>query len=470
MGWRRLAGTALVAGLALLAVPGTATAVVEEGIGYTTPAQGYKNKPGNTDWVGSYKWQGKQVWCVQYSLLAPDSDMPYNEGDQLLTKGGSTLPTEVAADISYLLLRYSTTTSPDESAAMAHLLHSWTAAPDPDKGITTDPNSDFRHIAYSEQFHFDHLPATAQAASQRLRADAAANRGPWAAAVVAPKTEQLIGTPDNWTVQVTKPDGVNVAGVPVTVELTDATLENGATTGTVTTPTDGTPLVVKAVPTGAKPSFAIKLASPADRPVVHVPANNADMQRIVTTGGEKPLTANASTTARTQPGIVKIGKTDAETGAAIPGVALRVTGADKTTPAVKQDDSALTGPDGKPVVLQTGADGTATVPDLRTPQEICLVEVAASKGYEESFDPQAPPSVCGKVEPGQTLTLALTNKPNKPIVPITIPAGSDGAGVVATASFTSQVQPMGLIGFGGLVLIGTALVGVLFRRRATARA
>ena len=469
MGWRRLAGTALVAGLALLAVPGTATAVVQEGSGYTTPAQGYRGKPGTTDWVGSYQWNGKQVWCVQYSLLAPDSDEPYHEGDELLTKGGASLPAEVAADISFLLLRYSTTTSPDESSALAHLLHSWTAAPDPDRGITTDPNNDFKHIAYDEAFHFGHLPATAQAAAQRLRDDAKANRGPWAAAVVAPKNDQLIGTPDSWTVQITKTDGTNVAGVPVTLELTDATLESGATSGTVTTPTDGSPLVVKAVPTGEKPNFAIKLDSPADRPVVHVPANE-NMQRIVTTGGEKKLTANASTTARTRPGIVKVGKTDAETNAAIPGVALRVTGPDKTTPALKQDDSKLIGPDGKPVVLQTGADGTAVVPDLRTPQEICLVEVAAPKGYEESFDPQAPPSVCGKVEPGQTLVLALTNKPNKPIVPITIPAGSNGAGVVATAAFTSEVQPMALIGFGGLVLIGTALVGVLFRRRALARA
>jgi hypothetical protein len=467
MGWRRLAGTALVAGLALLAVPGTAAAGVEEGIGFHTPAQGYKDKPGNTDWVGSYVWNGKQVWCVQYSLLAPDSDEPYHEGDELLTKGGSSLSPETAADISYLLLRYSTTKSPDEASAMAHLLHSWTAAPDPAKGITTDPSNDFRHIAYSEQFHFDNLPPTTQAASQRLRDDAAANRGPWQAAVVAPKTEQLIGAPGDWTVQITKAGGTNVAGVPVTVELTDATLESGSPTGSLTTPTDGSPLVVKVVPTGAKPSFVVKLDSPADKPVVHVPANE-NMQRIVTTGGEKKLTANASTTARTKPGIVKVGKTDAETKTPIAGVALRVTGADKTSPALKQDDSALTGPDGKPVVLQTGADGTATVPDLRTPQDICLIEVAAPKGYEENFDPQAPPSVCGKVEPGTTLTLSLTNKPNKPIVPITIPAGAEGAGVVATAAFTSQVQPLGLIGFGGLVLIGTALVGVLARRRVAA--
>jgi hypothetical protein len=76
--------------------------------------------------------------------------------------------------------------------------------------------------------------------------------------------------------------------------------------------------------------------------------------------------------------------------------------------------------------------------------------------------------VCGKVEPGTTLTLALTNKPNKPVVPITIPAGAEGAGVVASAAFTSEVQPLGLIGFGGLVLIGTALVGVLARRRVAA--
>ncbi|MFE9743503.1 collagen binding domain-containing protein [Saccharothrix saharensis] len=475
MVWRRLAGAVLAAGLALLAAPaaGAQAPLVEKGPGHETDPQGYRDKPAGGDWLGAYKWRGQLVWCVQYSLLAPDSNVEYKEGDELLSKGGARLRDDVAGSISYLLLRYANTQSNDEAAALAHLLHTWTAYEDPANGISLDPNSDFRHIAYNSDFHFRQLGDTnrfgkAQEAVKRLEAEAAANRGPWAAKVSAPAKEQVIGTPDTWVVDVTKTDGGQVAGAPVTVEVTDATLEvSGGATAELTTSTDGKALAVQVVPTGPNPSVTVKLDSPADRPRVHVPANN-DMQRIVTTGGEKKLTANASTTAKTAPGVVKVAKTDAETGKAIAGVALKVTGPDGKA-AKRQDDSELTGPEGTPLVLQTSADGTAEVPDLRTPQEVCLVEVAPAKGYEEFFDPNAPPKVCGTVEAGQTLALALTNKPDKPVVPITIPAGSEGAGVVAKAAFTTEVSTGALVGFGGVVLIGATLVGLLVRRRATAR-
>ncbi len=471
MVWRRLAGAVLAAGLALLAAPAAgAQPVVEKGPGHETDPQGYRDKPAGGDWLGSYKWRGQQVWCVQYSLLAPDSNVEYKEGDELLSKGGAKLSDDVAGSISYLLLRYANTQSNDEAAALAHLLHTWTAYEDPERGISLNPNSDYKHIAYNADFHFQQLGrfGQAQQAVTRLEQEAAANRGPWTAKVSAPAKEQVIGKPDTWVVDITKTDGGQVAGAPVTVELADATLESGAATGELTTSTDGRALAVKVVPTGPNPSFTVKLDSPADRPRVHIPADD-NMQRIVTTGGEKKLTANASTTAKTPPGVVKVAKTDADTGKAIAGVALKVTAADGSKPALRQDDSELTGPEGTPLVLQTSADGTAEVPDLRTPQEICVVEVAPAKGYEEFFDPTAPPKACGRVEPGQTLALALTNQPDKPVVPITIPAGSEGAGVVAKAAYTTEVSTGALVGFGGVVLIGATLVGLLARRRATSR-
>ncbi|MGM1063396.1 MSCRAMM family protein [Saccharothrix sp. Mg75] len=471
---RRLAGAALAAGVALLTLPAAANAAPEEGIGYEVAAQGYNGKPaGEGDWLGSYEWNGQRVWCVQYSLLAPDSDVEYKDGDELLSKGGAPLSPEVAANISYLLLRYANTESYDEAAALAHLLHSWTAFEDPARGISLDGNSDFRHIAYNERFHYDELgkPAfgQAQAAVDRLRADAEANRGPWAARVSAPEGEQVIGSPDTWVVDITKTAGGHVTGLPVTVQLTDATLEDGSASGQLTTPTDGKALAVKVVPTGPNPSFSVSLNGPAERPRVRVPANNVSMQRIVTTGGEQPLAANATTTAKTAPGAVQVAKTDEETGKAVAGTALKITAADGRSPAKRQDDTDLTGPEGQPVVLQTGADGLATVPDLRTPQEICVIEVAAAKGYQEHFDPNAPPKACGRVEPGQTLAVSMKNKPDKPIVPITIPAGADGSGVVATASFTTEVRTGALVGSGGVLLLGVALVGLLARRRIARR-
>lgn len=470
---KRLAGVALAAGLAALVAPAVANAQVREGLGIEVDAQGYNGKPvGEGDWLGSYEWQGQRVWCVQYSLLAPDSDQQYVDGQELLSKGGVPLSEENAANISYLLLRYGATQSQDEAAALAHLLHSWTAYPDPANGVHLDPSKGFREIAYDERFHYDALGRRspgAQQAVDRLLKDAEANRGPWATKVTAPEGEQVIGTADTWVVEVTKASGGQVTGAPVTVELTDAQLPDGSTTKQLTTPTDGKALGVRVVPTGPKPSFTVKLASPAQRPKVRVPQNNDDMQRIVTTGGEQQLTASASTTAKTAPGVVQVAKTDEETGKPVPGTALKVTAADGSSPAKRQDDTDLTGPEGQPVVLQTGADGLATVPDLRTPQEICVVEVAAAKGYEEHFDPNAPPKACGTVQPGQTLALAMSNKPNKPVVPITIPAGSDGAGVVAKAAYTTEVRTGALVGFGGVALLGAALVGLVVRRRATAR-
>ncbi|GAA1334857.1 SpaA isopeptide-forming pilin-related protein [Saccharothrix algeriensis] len=466
MGWRRLTGAALAAGVALLAVPAASEAQVQEGIGHWVPPQAYLDKPAGDDWLGSYVWQGKHVWCVQYALLAPDGKEEYKDRDKLRTKAGEPLSPESAANISYLLLRYTTDPTADEAAALAHLLHSWTAYPH--GSLSLDPGSDFQHIAYDEQFHYAHLPQPAKEAVERLRKDAESNRGPWTAKVTAPEQEQLIGSPGAWAVDIAKAGGALVGDVPVTVELEQATLEDGRTTAELRTPADGKPLTVRVVPTGVEPTLRVKLDSPADEPIVHVPADTR-MQRIVTTGGEKELGAEASAVARTQPGVVKVAKTDTETGKAIAGVALRVTAADGASPALKQDDAPLTGPDGKPIVLQTAADGTATVPDLRTPQEVCVVEVAAAKGYEEHFDPNAPPKACGKVEAAQTLALALANKPNKPVVPITIPAGADGAGVVAKAATTTEVRTGALVGFGGAVLAGAVLLGLVARGRAAAR-
>ncbi|MFC6094515.1 MSCRAMM family protein [Saccharothrix lopnurensis] len=474
---RRLAGAALTAGLAVLAVPVVADAQPVQAsrtIGHATAAQGYLGKdpadPDNTDWLGAYDWDGQRVWCVQYSLYAPRSDQKYVDGDVLRSKGGVALSAEVAANISYLLLRYGNTTSNDEAAALAHLLHTWTSYPDPANGVHLRKDVGFVEVAYDERFHYDALAAkfpAAREAVDRFRADAEANRGPWTTGVTAPDEEQFIGTAGTWRVDVHKTGGGQVTGLPVTVELTDATLKDGSTGGRLTTPTDGSPLGVEVVPTGPNPSFTVKLASPAAQPKVRVPEGRDDMQRVVATGGEQELTANASVTAKTPPGTVQVAKTDEETGKPVAGTALKVTAADGKTPAKRQDDTDLTGPEGQPIVLQTGADGLATVPDLRTPQEICVVEVAPAKGYQEYFDPNAPPKACGKVEPGQTLALAMSNKPNKPVVPITIPAGSGE--LVARASYTSEPRTGALVGFGGVALLGAALVGLLVRRRATAR-
>lgn len=457
-----LVGSLLTAGL-LTTTPGTAAAEVRTGLGHEVPAQPYRGNPDTTDWLGSYLWHGKQVWCVQFAYKAPDSDEPYRSGDVLRTKWGTPLSEDVAAQISYLLLRYSDTSSADEAAALAHLLHSWTAAPREPGDL--DPSRDFRQIAYDVEGHFAALPESAQQAVERLRADAEANHGPWTVELRPPDEPQQIGTPGTWELVVAGASGQGIGDVPVTLEVTDGTLDGEAATGQLHTPADGSPLVFEVTPTGPEPRVEVTLAAPATQPRVEVPEDE-NTQRIVTTGGEEMLTEAVSTTAVPPPGEVVLSKVDAESGAPVPDAAFRITGADRTEPAVRQDGTPLLDQDGQPAVLRTGDDGTLRVEDLRAPQEICLVEVDPAPGYEDDFDPDRPPAVCGTVQPGETLTLSLANAPNPPptpTVPSVIPAGL--AAPRAVAPTETRIAPTGLIGLGALTVLSAGLLALAVRRR-----
>ncbi|MFC7612971.1 SpaA isopeptide-forming pilin-related protein [Actinokineospora soli] len=287
----------------------------------------------------------------------------------------------------------------------------------------------------------------------------------------APTEQQVIGTPDTWTVDVRNARDRGVASVEVKLTLTDAEVD-GKTTLTVSTGADGKPASVEVTPTGPNPKVAISLLSPADRPVVRQ-AVQVDTQRVVSTGGEKELTGSKAVEAVTAPGEIAVAKVDQKSGKPLAGVSLRLTGADKKSPAVDQDGEPLVGPDGKPVVLVTGDDGSAAVENIRTPQEICVVEVAAPPGYDDAFDPKSPPSACGTVEPGDTLALKLANVPNKPTVPRTIPAGDDPA---AAAMTTGGGPSTGLLaGIGALVALLAAAFALLLvqarrRREVVSRA
>ncbi|MCI2421585.1 hypothetical protein MOQ72_29545 [Saccharopolyspora sp. K220] len=448
-------GTAVLAGGTLLATPGAASADPQEAIGHETrPGQPYGGRERARDWLGSYLVNGQQVWCVQFALTAPDSGEEYRPGDELKTKWGTSIPADVAANISYLLLRYGNTQSPDEAAALAHLLHSWTAAPRSQADL--DPDNDFTRIAYDADSHYAKLPQAAKDAVDALEAEAEANRGPWEAELAAPEGQQTIGQTADWTLTVQRADDEGVGGVPVELSLTDAKIEGLASDGVVTTPEDGSPLVLKVTPTGPNPKITGTLSAPAERPYVREAVNQPDTtQRVVSTGGEQELSVEAATTAVTAPGAVHVGKVDAESQAGIAGVALRVTATDGS-PALRQDGTPLLGADGQPAVVVTGADGTATVPDLRTPQDVKLTEVAPARGYEEAFDPANPPSVTGTLKSGETLELTLVNKPNTPTVPIRIPAGDPTA--------PDSGVPAGLLGLGGLAVVAVA-GGLALRRR-----
>jgi hypothetical protein len=482
MGWstRPRAAARALTGLVAAALLGTlsvtagapASAASQEGIGQRVGGQNGDDKA--TVWLGSYVVGGQQVFCVSFLLKAPGTDEQYKPGDELLTKWGTKLPADQAANISYLLLRYGDTKDPDEATALAHLLHSWTAAPRTPDDLRSDLPKD--KIAYDAPGHLAFMQAHLRAAAdavERLKTDAETNRGPWTASVTTPKGDQHPGEAAAWTATVKNAQGKGIPGVAVKLTATAATLDGekadsaagnaspqaAAKEVTLKTGADGT-VTVKLTPTGDKPKLVASLKAPADRPYVRLPIDTS-VQRVVSTGGEKELTAQGVVTVA-KPGVVKVAKTDANTGKGVGGAVLRITGKDKTSAALGQDGKPLTGADGNPAVVTTdGKTGTVTVEGLRAPQEICVVEASPPPGYTNAYDPQNPPSACGTVRPGETLALTVTNKPNE--VPRAIPAG-DQPVALAHGVVETRYSGAGVAGLGLLVLLTAGLVGVAARR------
>ncbi|MGW4487032.1 MSCRAMM family protein [Amycolatopsis sp. NPDC004368] len=484
-----LVATAVLGALSLTVVATTpADAASQHGVGQFVPGQRFDNKDHSPNWLGSYLVNGKKVFCVSFQLKAPDSAEKYKPGDKLLTKWGDEIPADKAADISYLLLRYADTDDANTAAALAHLLHSWTSAPRPghddlNQALPADK------IGYDIDMHLQglkDLPGNGEVAYDdvaKLTADAEANRGPWTASVTPPKDDQHLGTAAAWTVTVKNAKGTGVPDVAVKLDAADATISTGdagndtdaaqasdsaggsatvqgaQTETTLKTGADGT-VSVKLLPTGEQPKLSASLSAPADRPYVQNPVNTG-IQNVVSTGGEKTLTAEG-VVAVAKPAKVQVTKKDAKTGKGIGGATLRITGKDKKTAATGQDGKPLNGPDGQPVVVTTAGDtGAVTVDNLLAPQDICVVEVKAPPGYENAFDPKNPPSVCGSLKPGDTLALSIANTPNE--VPHAIPAGDQPVALAKGAVETSFSTP-GLAGLAALVLIGSGLVGFAARR------
>lgn len=454
----RMLVTLALTTFSLVVVAPAASAEVQEGNGHrTTPGQPYGGQDRDSDWHGSYIVGGKQVFCVQFALKAPDSGEQYRPGDELLTKWGEKIPAGTAANISYLLLRYGDTQDADEAAALAHLLHSWTAAPRTEADL--DRDLPFDQIAYNVDGQFAKLPQSTKNAVERLRTDANANRGPWKADVTAPEQEQTIGEAGEWSVSVTNAAGKGVPGVPVSLSAEGARV--GGERADVTTGEDGT-ATFQVTPQAQKPSVTASMSAPAARPYVQSPVT-ADTQRVVSTGGEQDLTASATTAAKNAPGTVKVTKVDAQSEKGIAGVPLRITAGDKESAAKNDGGQPLVGENGKPAVVTTeGRDGLATVDELRAPQQICIIEVSPPNGYTDAFDPDNPPAACGKVSPGGTLELTISNKADR--VPTVIPAGEQGQPMAQSPTTTST--PTGaLVGMGALAVAVAVASGLLLRRR-----
>ncbi|MBO0840857.1 MAG: hypothetical protein J2O49_08565, partial [Sciscionella sp.] len=415
----RLAGfgaVAVITALVLLCAPHVANASVDPHPPTGTEFLGYNITPdqpsgaGHYEWIGSYRVGGKQVWCVNYLYKAPGSGQRYKPGDTVKTKWNTPIPAEQAADISYLLLRYGDTTSKDQAAALAHLLHTWTA-PIKDATGATHPTQgpDKTRLAYDSAFHYAQLPASTRTQVDAMLADAKANHGPWAGAVHAPSGAQTVGRQAKWTVRVTNAAGKGIANVPVSITATDATVSSAEASSTtvssttkpttaVRTGSDGT-ATVDVTPTGVKPSITASFASPNQTPKAQLPLTDPRVQKIVLSGGQQRINASATATASYQGGSVTVSKVDSASHKPLAGAALELTSADRHDAAIKIDGGKLVGPDGKPVVLGTSTDGTATFTNVKAGQRICVVETKPPAGYTDNFDASAPPAVCGTIAP-----------------------------------------------------------------------
>ncbi|WP_020499323.1 Ig-like domain-containing protein [Sciscionella marina] len=462
-------GAGLVSGLTLVATPQLASAAgIDEGAGMSVgPTPG--GNPAGT-WLGQYVVGGKKVFCVDYALPAPGSDQPYKPGDALKTKWGTAIPKSQASDISYLLLKYGNTKDNLTAAAVAHLLHSWTAPVV--KGHPGDPHDPIfkghdtkwiqQNLAYDSGYYASKMNASLKQKVAEVKKDAAANRAPWDLQLTPPEQPQ-INKPGTWTLKLTSGAKNPVSDVPISLTSSQATID-GAKSTKVTTDANGT-AQVKVTPTGAKPTLQASLNSPNALPRVQEPLNNPNVQKVVLGGGEQ----NLSKTFEIQGGGVKVTKTDSESGKGISGVSLRITGGDKKSPAQTFDGKELLGADKQPAVVQTGDNGLASVGDLAAPQQICVIETAPAKDYDQSYDAKNPPSACGTIQPGKTLALSLSNKKNKAIIPVVIPAGGSSPTVTAASATSTLPSSYGLLGFGGGIVVLAGVGGVLLTRKLRRR-
>jgi hypothetical protein len=226
---RRLGAVILASALAvaLASAPAAlADAAVQHGRGHSTsPAQPYAGNSEPSDWLGSYVVDGQQVWSVAFGYASPDTDEVYDIGNPLLTKWGTDLPADVAADLAYLLLVHGGDADDDTAAAIAYLLHAATSAPQNPSQL--DPSNDFQHIAFDAPFHLSKLPDSTQSRVTALMAEAVSQRRPWTLAVTPPASLQ-VGRPNVWTVHAEAASGDPVPGRDITFSARDGDL---STTG-----------------------------------------------------------------------------------------------------------------------------------------------------------------------------------------------------------------------------------------------
>jgi Prealbumin-like fold domain len=208
---RALAGLGavlLVAGVALVAAPSPAAAEVVHGLGWSGTVAGWSS------WYGSYGMGDLgTAWCIDHGSAAPDAAFGYVPVDL------SEVPADTQAAMAWAL--GATGADPDRvgAAALMLVLHDLMGAVYPAGPLDVDT------LDPAVLSGFDGAEAEVVARARAVKADAlahAAVRGPLAMTAEAPGVEP--GSPGMLTVAVSDAGGRGVAGVPVHVTATGASL------------------------------------------------------------------------------------------------------------------------------------------------------------------------------------------------------------------------------------------------------
>lgn len=225
-------------------------------------------------------------------------------------------------------------------------------------------------------------------------------------------------------------------------------------------PGDGT-ATIELTPTDTEPRLTSTLAAPAGKPYLETPID-VDTQRVVSTGGEKQLTAQATVPAQRSPDR-STSRSRTARAAKDSGVALRLTAKDQISrPGAKWRAAREPGWNaGRAHHRGRGRrsgrrESSDTAGDLRHRGE-------PSGGPRRCFRSHRPAFGLRHSQPGATLALTIENIPNE--VPTAIPADAGPPAAVVHAATSTTTSPLSIAALGTVALPGTALVGFLARRR-----
>jgi hypothetical protein len=227
------------------------------------------------EWLGAYEVNGEKSWATSFALGAPDSSINASE-ETIATKWQGHLTATQEARLSTLLVLHDNPANDVEAAAVELLILDEMSSPTAAghmAGQDTDPSRKVDSIAFDKTYALSKIDPAVQTEAATLDTEAVTFTGTWTLNLAMPAHSQ-VGAASDWSVQVLGPDGMTgVPNRPIQLTATQGRFANGMTTITVTTPSDGSAILVPLTPTGSAPSISAASESPASAPRFLEPFN-----------------------------------------------------------------------------------------------------------------------------------------------------------------------------------------------------